>query len=299
MVASGTFGYGEEFEELIDVNRLGALVVKSITREPRPGNRTPRSCESPSGMLNSIGLENKGLQGFLKELYPRISEKFRCPLVVNIAGADEDEYVELAEAIGALPKVAALEINISCPNIREGGMSFGVSAQLTGALVKRLRRATKVPLIVKLSPNVTDPVVVAQGALDAGADILSLVNTVLALSIDWRKRRSRIAGFTGGLSGPAIRPIAVRMVWQVKKRFPKVPVIGIGGIVNADDVLEFMVAGASAVQVGTANFVEPTVTMEILDRLPGILAAEGVHRIEELVGTVRGSEEAQVPQVNA
>ena len=255
MVASGTFGYGREAAEFGPLDRLGAIVAKSITLEPRPGNPPPRVVETAAGLLNSIGLANPGLEAFLAEELP-----FLCSLgtrvVVNIAGRSIDEYALLAERLDGVQGVDAIELNMSCPNVRCGGLAFSTDPDTAHNLVSRVRRATGLPLIAKLSPNVTDIVPIARAVEEAGADAVSLINTLVGLAVDWRRRRSRLAGFTGGLSGPAIKPVALRMVWEAA-RACRVPVIGIGGIVSVDDVLEFLVVGARAVQVGTANFLDP------------------------------------------
>lgn len=284
MTASGTFGYGREYAELVDLNRLGAIVVKGLSLMPTPGNPPPRIAETPSGMLNAIGLENVGLDVFLRDKLPYL-RTLRTPVVVNIYGKTDAEYAELAERLDGVPGVAALEVNISCPNVKAGGVAFGVSAPTAAALVAEVRKRTRLPLMVKLSPNVTDVTEIARAAEGAGADILSLINTVTGMAIDIQTRRSRIANQTGGLSGPAIRPIALRMVWQVA-RVATVPVVGLGGILTASDALEFLIAGASAVQVGTANFVNPQAPLEIIDGISAYMARTGCATLDELIGSL-------------
>lgn len=265
MVASGAFGQGKEYSELVDLETLGAIVTKSITLNPKEGNPPPRICETPSGMLNSIGLQNEGLKAFLEDSLPFLA-KFKTTVIVNIAGEDEKEFIELARTLSKEPTVKALEINISCPNVEKGGMQFGCSSQGTEEIVNAVRRATSLPLIVKLSPNVTDIVKIARSAVNAGADALSLINTVLGMAIDVKEKKFKIATKTGGLSGPAIRPIAVRMVWQVRQAL-KIPIIGIGGILTVEDALEFFMAGADAVQIGTGNFIDAECALKIIEGL--------------------------------
>jgi len=266
MAASGTFGFGEEYAELYDLNKLGAIVTKSVTLKPRSGNPPPRICETPSGMLNSIGLQNDGLEAFITKHLPFLS-KYSTPIIVNVAGETMEEYAEVVKALSKESKVAGIELNISCPNVKKGGMAFGVDPQLTEEIVKKVRPLAGKPLIVKLSPNVTDITVIAKAAVNAGADALSLINTVLGMAIDIKTKKPKLATITGGLSGPAIKPIAVRMVWQVAQ-VVNVPIIGIGGIMTADDVQEFLLAGASAVQVGTGNLVDADCALRIIENLP-------------------------------
>ncbi len=285
LVASGTYGFGEEFDPVMDVGVLGALIVKSVTLEPRPGNPTPRIFETASGMLNSIGLENKGIDVFEKKILPHI-RAYDTVRIVNIAGKTVADYVELARRLDGLDGVDGIELNLSCPNVTCGGMSFSVHAPLTEEVVAAVRAATRLPLIVKLSPNVTDPTEIARAAVNGGADALSLINTILALAVDWRRGRSQLGGGTGGLSGPAIKPVALRMVWQVA-RAVKVPIVGIGGIMNAEDCCEFIAAGARAVQVGTANFIQPDATVTILADLARLLREEGIADVNHLVGRLR------------
>ena len=284
MSASGTFGYGPEIEKFFDPGILGAIVGKSITRLPRDGNPPPRMAETPAGMINSIGLQNPGADRFLAETLP-IMRRYGAPVIVNIAGATADEYVELARRFDGVPGVAALELNLSCPNVKEGGLSFSAAPAPCEAVVRLVREATRLPLIAKLTPNVTDIAEVARAAEAGGADMLSCVNTFLAMAVDWRRRRAVISTRTGGLSGPAIKPIALRMVHDVY-RAVKIPVIGIGGIRDAEDVLEFLAAGARAVQVGTVTFADPYAIPKIVEDLPRLLAEGGFKSVEEAVGTI-------------
>ena len=282
--ASGTFGYGPEIEKFFDPGTLGAIVGKSITILPREGNPPPRMAETAAGMINSIGLQNPGIDRFLSETFP-IMRRYGAPVIVNIAGATADEYVTLAQRFDGVPGVAALELNLSCPNVKEGGLSFSAAPAPCEDVVRLVRAATKLPLIAKLSPNVTDIASIARAAEAGGADALSCVNTFVAMAVDWRRRRAVISTRTGGLSGPAIKPIALRMVHDVY-RAVKVPVIGIGGIRDAEDVLEFLAAGARAVQVGTATFADPYAIPKILKDLPRLLAEGGFARAEDAIGTL-------------
>ncbi|MCP4198753.1 MAG: dihydroorotate dehydrogenase [Proteobacteria bacterium] len=265
MVASGTFGYGVEYEGLVDVARLGAISVKGISLNPRVGNPTPRICETPSGMLNAIGLANIGFDEFVNKTLPRL-RKLDATVVVNTYGTSVAEFAELASRFDKIPDIAALEVNISCPNVKAGGLHFGVRPESAREVTEAVRQATSLPVIVKLSPEASDLAAVAQAAEEAGADALSLINTIRGMSIDVETRKPRIANIMGGLSGPAIRPIAVRMVYEVH-RAVRIPIIGIGGIANLRDALEFFLAGASAVQVGTANFSNPNTAVEIVESL--------------------------------
>lgn len=271
MVASGTFGWGREYADYLDLNQLGAIVTKSITLQPREGNPPPRIVETPAGMLNSIGLQNEGVEYFLREDLPWLA-KFDTPTIVNIAGESEEEYAELARRLDQAEGVKGIEINISCPNVAKGGMAFGVDPAETKKIVAAVRKATRLPLIAKLSPNVTDITLIAKAAVEAGADALSLINTLVGMSLDTRTGQSRLGRQTGGLSGPAIRPIALRMVYETA-RAVKVPIIGIGGIMTGQDAAEFLLAGARAVQVGTANFVDTTAPLKVLAEL-----TDHVHR---------------------
>lgn len=285
LVASGTFGYGEEYQDLVEAAQLGGIITKAVTLEPREGNPPPRLAETPAGLLNSIGLENPGIEVFLKEKLPKL-RKLKTRIIVNIAGEKKTEYLDLAEKLDRETGIDALEVNISCPNVQEGGLVFGTRADLAFSLVKGLRQATDLPLIVKLTPNVTDVTEIAQAAKEGGAEALSLINTILGMAIDVNSRRSKIGAITGGLSGPAIRPVAVRMVHQT---FQKVdlPLIGMGGIACAEDALEFVLAGATAVAVGTANLVDPTISLKIIEGLRQYLKKGGVHSFQSLIGTLR------------
>jgi dihydroorotate dehydrogenase (NAD+) catalytic subunit len=284
MVASGTFGYGQEYADFVRPERLGALVVKGISLKPRAGNPPPRIWETSGGMLNSIGLQNVGLQVFLEEKLPWL-RTLDVPVVVNIFGNTVDEYGELAAALDGQEGVAALEINISCPNVKAGGMLFGCEPTMIDQVVGAVRRRTRLPIITKLTPNVTDITVTARAAVDAGSDILSLINTVAGMAVDITSRRPRLSTVLGGLSGPAIKPIALRQVWQVVGSV-KVPVISLGGISSAEDALEFLIVGAKAVQVGTANFVNPRVTLEIIAGLESYLRDQGLVDINQVIGTL-------------
>jgi len=287
LVASGTFGFGMEMSRVAEVRKLGAVVMKSLTVKPRSGNPPPRIVETPSGMLNAIGLENPGVDGFLKTILPQ-AKNLGVPLIANIAGGSVEDYVQLAgrlsrEAAGA---IVAIEMNVSCPNVGAKGLHFGVAPELLKGLVAAVRAETKLPLIVKLSPNVTDIVEVAKAALAGGADALTLINTLLGMAVDVKTRRPKLANVTGGLSGPAVKPVALRMVHQVYQA-TKAPIIGLGGITSADDAIEFLMAGASAVAVGTWNFVEPTAAAELPEKI-AIRAAElGFSSVQEMVGTLR------------
>jgi dihydroorotate dehydrogenase (NAD+) catalytic subunit len=285
MVASGTFG--ALMDTVLDISKLGAVVEKTVTRRPRKGNPPPRVWETPSGMLNSIGLENYGLEGWIKKRYPEVKD-YPCALVVSVSGETVEEYGELVAAIDKLPRVDAFELNISCPNVSHG-LDHATDPASTERVVRIARAATRRPIFAKLTPNVTDIGAVAAAAMEGGADGLSLVNTLKGIAIDWRRRAPALGAVTGGLSGPAIKPVALRMVWEVCGKLPKAPVIGIGGISNADDVLEFMVAGARAVQIGTANFVDAKTGEKIVEALKERLKAEGVARLSDVVGSVKRS----------
>ena len=284
LTASGTFGYGEEFAEFVDLSRLGGVIVKGISLKPIVGNPPPRIWETPSGMLNAIGLENPGVDVFLSQKLPFL-RKYDTAVIVNIFGFSLEEYVGVAERLDGAKGISGLEVNISCPNVKAGGMAFGTDLKATFELLSAIRKATRLPLFAKLSPNVTDVTEFAGAARDAGCDGLSLINTLLGMAIDVRCRRPRLANCTGGLSGPAIRPVAVRMVWQVAKKVP-LPIIGMGGIVTGEDALEFILAGASAVAVGTANFINPLATLEVLSGIKNMMAEQGVSHIKDLIGKV-------------
>ena len=284
MTASGTFGYGEEFSPYLDLESLGAIVTKGLSLVPRAGNPMPRIIETPGGMLNAIGLQNVGIDAFIEKKIPFL-KKVNTPVIVNFFGNTIDEYAELAGRLDAVSEVAAVEINISCPNVKHGGIAFGVEPQAAFEVVKAVREMTIKPLIVKLSPNVTDIVEMAQACADADADALSLINTLTGMAIDLNKRRPVLANITGGLSGPAIKPVALRMVWQVA-RAVKLPIIGIGGITSATDALEFLLAGATAVQVGTANFLSPGIAQKIVQDMERYLAENGIKDVKELIGAL-------------
>jgi dihydroorotate dehydrogenase (NAD+) catalytic subunit len=284
MAASGTFGYGQEYAELVPPERLGAMVVKGISLEPRSGNPPPRIWETCGGMLNAIGLQNVGLRAFLEEKLPWL-KPLPVPVIVNLFGNTVEEYGKLAAALDGQEGIAGLEINISCPNVKAGGMAFGSDPEMVFQVVSAVRSRTNLPVITKLTPNVTDITVTARAAQDAGTDILSLINTVAGMAVDAQTRQPRLANVVGGLSGPAIKPIALRMVWQVVQ-VSRVPVIGLGGIVSVEDALEFLIVGAKAIQVGTANFVNPHVTLEIIDGLEDYLRQRGLKDINEIIGTL-------------
>jgi len=283
MTASGTFGYAQEFEPYLDLSRLGAIVVKTITLLPRAGAKPARVVETPAGMLNAIGLQNVGLEAFIEEKLPYLRQ-LGPPVIVNIAGESIEDYYELAKRLSDQEGVRGIELNISCPNVADG-LIFGCNANLAHRLMTRVRQATSLPLIPKLSPNVTDNVEIARALADAGADALSLINTLIGMAIDVRTRRPKINNVTGGLSGPAIRPIAVRMVWEVA-RAVKLPLIGMGGIMTAEDALEFLIAGATAVAVGTANFTSPSSAQQIIEGIEGYLVEHGIACVADLVGSV-------------
>ncbi len=287
MTASGTFGYAMEFKSLIDLNRLGGAIVKGLSLDPTKGNPPPRIVETPCGMLNAIGLENVGLEAFIQKKVPFFS-KLNIPVLANIYGHTLEAYARLAERLDDVAALAGIEINISCPNVKQGGVAFGTDPLMAYQVVQAVRRRYKGYVMVKLSPNVTDVTQIARSVEDAGADGISLINTLTGMAIDIHSRKPKIANITGGLSGPAIRPVAVRMVWQVAQTV-KVPVIGIGGIMRAEDALEFIIAGATAVQVGTANFVNPQTTMEIIDGLTAYLKTQGMASIKDLIGSIRTS----------
>jgi dihydroorotate dehydrogenase (NAD+) catalytic subunit len=285
MTASGTFGYGEEFASLVNLQRLGAIIVKGISLEPRLGNPPPRIVETPAGMINAIGLENVGLERFVTEKLPYLQNK-DTPVIVNILGNTVDDYCQLAAHLNEVDGVAAIEVNISCPNVKEGGVAFGTDPAMAHAVTAAVRDNYQGPVIVKLSPNVTDITVIARAAEEAGADAVSLINTVLGMAIDIETRKPKLANIVGGLSGPAIKPIALRMVWQVAMSV-KIPVVGIGGITKPEDAIEFLVAGASAIQVGTANFINPKATEEIIHGIGVYLQAENVKSVSDLIGSMQ------------
>lgn len=285
ITASGTFGYGREFHELLDLNDLGAIVVKGLSLKPAPGNPPPRIIETPCGMLNAIGLENIGIEAFVEEKLPFLV-KFSTPVFINVYGTTVEEYARLAARIDELEDIAGIEINISCPNVKAGGVAFGVDCAAASEVVQSVRKATAKPLMVKLSPNVTDIAEIAKGVEGAGADSVSLINTLTGMMIDVATRRPVLGNITGGLSGPAIKPVALRMVWQVAQAV-KIPVIGIGGIMTAEDAAAFIIAGATAIQVGTANFVNPRATIDIIRGLDAYLDIHNIKTITELIGTLQ------------
>jgi dihydroorotate dehydrogenase (NAD+) catalytic subunit len=285
MTASGTFGYGEEFSSLVNLNRLGAIIVKGISLSPRRGNPPPRIIETACGMLNAIGLENVGVERFISEKLPFLRQ-LEPPIIINILGDSIEEYSRLAGRLNDADGVAALEVNISCPNVKKGGVAFGTVPEMAAAVTRSVRQATRLPVIIKLSPNVTDIGVIAGAVEDAGADAISLINTLLGMAIDIRTRKPRLANLFGGLSGPAIKPVALRMVWQAAQAV-SVPVIGIGGITTTEDALEFIMAGATAVEVGTANFYRPRATEEIIAGLYGYLREQGLSSIGQVIGSLR------------
>jgi dihydroorotate dehydrogenase (NAD+) catalytic subunit len=284
LTASGTFGYGLEFAPFIDLDELGGFVVKGLYYGPREGNRPPRLVETPSGLINAIGLQGIGVEAFAAKILPRL-KGLKTAVIVNVCGETEDEYIRVVEYLGRLDGIAALELNISCPNVRQGGACPALAPTTTFELVKAAKRASKLPVIAKLSPNVTDIAEIALAAEQAGADAISLVNTFLAMAIDVETRRPKLANVLGGLSGPAIKPIALRMVYQVASRV-RIPVIGMGGIMTGTDALEFLIAGARAVEVGTANFVDPDASIRILGEIRDYCDRRGISRIEEVVGTL-------------
>jgi dihydroorotate dehydrogenase (NAD+) catalytic subunit len=284
LVASGTFGYAREMAGVVDFARLGGIIPKTVTRQPRAGNPPPRTVETPSGMLNAIGLDNDGIDHFITHHLPYL-RTLPTAVLANIAGKNEDEFVEMAERIGRESGLAGLELNLSCPNV-SGGIDFAVDPEVTRRVVRRCRAVCPLPLVAKLTPNITDIAVIAEAAAEGGADAVSLVNTFIGMAIDWKRRRPILGNGTGGLSGPAIKPLALRMVWHVARRV-RVPIIGIGGIATLDDVMEFLVAGASAVQLGTVNFYDPTAAVRIVEELPAALRQLGAESIAAVVGTIQ------------
>lgn len=282
MPASGCFGFGKEYAKFYDLEKLGAIAVKATTKEMRMGNPTPRVAETPGGMLNAIGLQNPGLDQVMAQELPWL-ERFDLPVVVNIAGTTPEDYIEVAERVSQASNVSAIELNISCPNVKCGGITFGTDPVIAAELTKEIKRVSQVPVFVKLSPNVTDIVSIAKAVEEAGADGLSMINTLLGMRIDLRSRKPILANQVGGLSGPAIKPVAIRMIWQVSQQV-KIPIIGMGGIQTAEDVIEYFLAGASAVAVGTANFVDPYACPTIIDELEPWLDRMGVDSITELIG---------------
>jgi len=284
LTASGTFGYGLEFADLVPLNRLGGIIVKGTTLEPRQGNDYPRMAETASGMLNCVGLQNKGVDYFCKHIYPLI-QSVDSHMIVNVSGSSLDNYVECAARIDALERIPAIELNISCPNVKQGGMAFGVSCEGAASVVRAVRAHYKKTLIVKLSPNVTNIADIARACEAEGADAVSLINTVMGMAIDIEHRCPKLSIGTGGLSGPAVKPIAVRMVWQVAKAV-MIPVIGLGGISTAADAIEFLMAGATAIEIGTANFIDPQVTLKVIDGLNEWLDRHGCSSVKDIIGII-------------
>lgn len=285
LTASGTFGYGEEFSDFIDLNRLGGFIVKGTTLNHREGNPYPRMVETPSGMLNAVGLQNKGIDYFIEHIYPRLHAYDTNP-IVNVSGASVDDYVKVCEKLNDLNGIKAIEINISCPNVKQGGMAFGTTCSGAQSVVREVRKAYDKTMIVKLSPNVTDITEIARAVEDCGADAVSLTNTFLGMAIDVERMKPYLSTITGGLSGACIRPIAVRMVWQVANAV-KIPVVGLGGIMNGRDAVEFMLAGATAVQIGTANFIDPTTTVKVIDYIADFLKRHNMSSAKELIGAMQ------------
>ena len=284
LVASGTFGYAREMEGAVDFAKLGGVIPKTVTHQPRKGNPPPRTVETPSGMLNAIGLDNDGIDHFIKHHLPYL-RTLPTAIIANIAGETAEQFVEMSAKIGKEPGLAGLELNLSCPNV-SGGLDFASDPKLTHKIVADVRRVCPLPIVAKLTPNVTDIVPIAQAAADAGADAVSLVNTFVGMAIDWRNRKPILGTVTGGLSGPAIRPLALRLVWRVASSV-RIPIIGIGGITTLDDVMDFLVAGASAIQVGTANFFDPSVSVRLVDQLQETCVELGVESVSEIVGTLK------------
>ena len=282
MTASGTFGYGLEFADFIDLNRLGGFIVKGTTLHPREGNDYPRMAETPSGMLNCVGLQNKGVDYFCQRIYPQLKD-IQSNVLVNVSGSSPEDYAECAARIDALDNIPGIELNISCPNVKDGGMAFGVTCEGAASVVKAVRQRYHKTLIVKLSPNVTDIASIAKAVEAEGADAVSLINTLMGMSIDIERRKSRLSIGTGGLSGACVKPVALRMVWQVA-RAVGIPVVGLGGIMNATDAIEFIMAGATAVEIGTANFIDPTTTIRVIDGINEWLDKHGVKDVNEIIG---------------
>jgi dihydroorotate dehydrogenase (NAD+) catalytic subunit len=284
MTASGTFGYGKEFADFIDLSKLGGIIVKGTTLHHREGNPYPRMAETPSGMLNAVGLQNKGVDHFIEHIYPEIKD-IQSRMIVNVSGSAVEDYVATAEKINELDHIPAIELNISCPNVKQGGMAFGVSAKGCSEVVKAVRDVYKKTLIVKLSPNVTDITEIARAAEASGADSVSLINTLLGMAIDAEKRRPLLSTVTGGMSGAAVKPIALRMVWQTAKAV-KIPVVGLGGIMNWKDAVEFLLAGATAIEIGTANFIDPAVTVKVVEGINEYLDRHGFQSVKDIIGAL-------------
>lgn len=284
MTASGTFGYGLEYADLVNLEDIGAIIVKGTTYEARQGNDYPRMAETPSGMLNCVGLQNKGVKYFCNNIYPQIKD-LKTNMLVNVSGSAPDDYARCAKLINELDKIPAIELNISCPNVKQGGMAFGVTTKGAASVVRAVRAVYHKPIIVKLSPNVTNIADIARAVQDEGADALSCINTLMGMSIDIEKRRPRLSISTGGLSGPAVKPVALRCVWQVAQAV-KIPIVGLGGISSTEDAIEFMMAGASAVQVGTANFIDPAISVKISQGISEWLDNHGYRSVQEIVGAI-------------
>lgn len=285
LTASGTFGYGLEFADFIDLNRLGGFIVKGTTLHPREGNDYPRMAETPSGMLNCVGLQNKGVDYFCEHIYPQLKD-IDSNVLVNVSGSSPEDYAECAARIDALDHIPGIELNISCPNVKDGGMAFGVTCEGAASVVRAVRQRYHKTLIVKLSPNVTDIASIAKAVEAEGADSVSLINTLMGMSINIERRKSRLSIGTGGLSGPCVKPVALRMVWQVA-RAVNIPVVGLGGIMNAADAIEFLMAGATAVEIGTANFIDPTTTIRVIDGMNEWLDSHGVKDVHEIIGCLK------------
>ena len=284
MTASGTFGYGVEFADFVDLSQIGGIIVKGTTLKPREGNDYPRMAETAQGMLNCVGLQNKGVDYFCKHIYPEVKD-IQTNVLVNVSGSSPEDYAECAARIDVLEGIPAIELNISCPNVKQGGMAFGVTCEGAASVVRAVRERYHKTLIVKLSPNVTNIADIARAVEAEGADSVSLINTLMGMSIDIEKRRSRLSIGTGGLSGPAVKPVAVRMVWQVA-RAVKIPVVGLGGIMTAEDAIEFLMAGATAIEIGTANFIDPAITIKVRDGINDWLDRHGCSSVQEIIGTV-------------
>ena len=284
LTASGTFGYGEEFADFVDLTRLGGFIVKGTTLHPREGNPYPRMAETPMGMLNAVGLQNKGVHYFVEHIYPRLKD-LDTNVIVNVSGSSVEDYRETAAIINGLENIPAIELNISCPNVKHGGMTFGVHPEAAAEVVSAVRSAYHKTLIVKLTPNVTDITEIAKAVEGAGADSISLINTMLGMAIDAERRKPLLSTVTGGLSGPCVKPVALRMVWQVAKAV-KIPVIGLGGICSAKDAIEFMMAGATAIEIGTANFLDPAISIKVRDGVDDWLNAHGCQSVEEIIGVI-------------
>ena len=284
MTASGTFGYGEEFADLVDLSQIGGIIVKGTTLNHREGNPYPRMAETPQGMLNAVGLQNKGVNYFVEHIYPRIKD-IKTNMIVNVSGHAVEDYAETARIINELDQIPAIELNISCPNVKQGGMTFGVNPRAAAEVVGAVRKVYQKTLIVKLTPNVTDITEIARAVEDAGADAVSLINTLLGMAIDAEKRKPVLSTVTGGMSGPAVKPVALRMVWQVAKAV-RVPVVGLGGIMNARDAVEFMLAGATAIEIGTANFIDPAITVKVAQGINDYLDRHGFKSAKEIIGAL-------------